>query len=77
MLHRTSMLGAWRRYGPTCGFATSPKLDPEASIGTPNMGYPLLLGLGETLMAIHSHGLTISLLQLRVWAQWSRWPLGH
>jgi hypothetical protein len=27
-------------------------------VGTLNMGYPLLLGQGETLMAAHSHGIT-------------------
>jgi hypothetical protein len=33
------------------------------------MGYPLLLGLGGTPVAICSHGMTSSLLQLRVWAR--------
>jgi hypothetical protein len=38
-------------------------------VGTPNMGYPLLLCLGGTPVAIRSHTMTSSLLQLRVWAR--------
>jgi hypothetical protein len=34
------------RYGPTCGFATSPEVGPGTSIGTQNMGYPLLMDHG-------------------------------
>jgi hypothetical protein len=42
-------------------------------IGTENIGYPLLLGLGGTPVDICSHGMTSSLLQLRVWAPVGRY----
>jgi hypothetical protein len=74
MLHMTSISGARRRYGPTCGFATSPEVGLGTSTGTLNMGYPLLLGQGKTPMAAHSHGTTRWLARLRVEAHhmWSR-----
>jgi hypothetical protein len=55
-------------YGPTCAFATSPKVGLGASTGTQNMGYPLLLGQSETHVATHSHGTTGWLARLRAWA---------
>lgn len=62
-----NMLGAKHNYGPTCGFATSPKVSPMASVGTPKLGYPFLLGQDGTLVVIHSHIVTGSLPRLRVW----------
>jgi hypothetical protein len=46
------MFGARRRYGPTCGFATSIEVGPRAFVGTPNMRYPLLLGQDRTPVTI-------------------------
>jgi hypothetical protein len=40
-----------RRYGPTCGFAASPDVGPEASVDTLNMGYPLLPYQSKTPVA--------------------------
>jgi hypothetical protein len=54
-----------RRNGPTCGFVISPEVGLRASVGIPNMAYPLLLGLGGTLVAICNHEMTGGLLQLR------------
>jgi hypothetical protein len=51
LLHRTSISGTRRRYGPTYGFTASLEVSLGASLGTQNMGYPLLLGQGETLVA--------------------------
>lgn len=45
-------------YGPSCGFATSSEVGPWASIGTLNIGYPLLLGHGETRVISHNHEIT-------------------
>jgi hypothetical protein len=69
LLLRTNMSRTRCRYGPICGFATSPEVGLEAFVGSPNMGYPLLLGLGGTPVAIRSHEMTCILLQLRVLAQ--------
>jgi hypothetical protein len=70
LMHWTSMLGARRRYGPTCGFATLPEVG-LGPLSVPQIwGTPLLLGLGRTLVAIRSHRITNSPLQLRVWARW-------
>jgi hypothetical protein len=66
LLHTTSISGARRRYGTTCGFAISPNVGLGASIGTPNMGYPLVLGQTGTLVANHSHERTSGLPQHRV-----------
>jgi hypothetical protein len=37
------------------------------SVGTPKLGYPLLLGQGRTRVVIHSHVVTSSLARVRVW----------
>jgi hypothetical protein len=37
-----------------------------ATVGTPILGYPLLLDLGETPMVVRSHGVTGSSAGLRV-----------
>jgi hypothetical protein len=55
-MHRINMSRARRRNGPTCGFATSPEVGLGASVSTLNMGYPLLLGQGGTLVATCSRG---------------------
>jgi hypothetical protein len=44
LMHRINMSRERRRNGPTCGFATSPKVGLGASVSTLNMGYLLLLG---------------------------------
>lgn len=64
----TSMLGAKCIYGPTCEFATSPKVGLGASIATPKLGYPLLMAQGRTCVAIRSHRVMSSPSRLRVWA---------
>jgi hypothetical protein len=38
-LQKTNMFGARHKYGPTCGFATSPEVGPGAPVRTANMGY--------------------------------------
>jgi hypothetical protein len=48
LLHMTTIFGT--TYGPTYGFAASPEVGLGASIGTLNMGYPLLLGQDKTPM---------------------------
>jgi hypothetical protein len=67
-LHATCDQHAWSKAQlcPTCGFATSPEVSLAASVGTPKLGYPFLLGQGGTLVVIHSHIVTGSLPRLKV-----------
>jgi hypothetical protein len=51
LLHETGISRIRRGYGPTCGFAASPKVGLGASIDTLNMGYPLQLCQSKTPMA--------------------------
>jgi hypothetical protein len=64
----SNMSRARRWYGPTYGVATSLEVGPGASVGTLNMGYPLLLGQGRTPVATCSHGGTSGLPRLRACA---------
>jgi hypothetical protein len=60
------LVGDKAQLWPTCGFATSPKVGPWASVGTLKLGYLLLLGQGRTRVAIRSHMATDDLARLRV-----------
>jgi hypothetical protein len=51
LLHKTGISGARHMYDPTYRFTTIAKVGPGASIGTLNMGYPLVLCQGETSVA--------------------------
>jgi hypothetical protein len=51
LLHKTGISGARHMYDPTYRFTTIAKVGPGASIGTLNMGYPLVLCHGETSVA--------------------------
>lgn len=51
LLHKTDISRTRRRYGPTYGFTAPPEVSLGASVGTLNIGYPLLLGQSETLVA--------------------------
>ena len=43
--------------GPTRGFVP-PEVGPRATVGTPGLGYPLLLCLGKSLVVIFNYVLT-------------------
>jgi hypothetical protein len=49
---KVDISGTRHSYGPTCGFAASPKVSPGATVGTLNTEYPLLLCQGEPSKAI-------------------------
>jgi hypothetical protein len=43
LLHNAEISGTRHMYGPISGFVASPEVGLGATVGTPNMGYPLLL----------------------------------
>jgi hypothetical protein len=51
MLHKAGIFGARHMYVPTCRFTTTPEVGLGPSVGTLNMGYPLVLCQGETSVA--------------------------
>jgi hypothetical protein len=53
--HRHDDLEAWRSYGPTSEFATSPEVGLGTTVGTSRLGYPLLLDQGGPSGATLNH----------------------
>jgi hypothetical protein len=49
-----------------CSPITTEEQAIVGNVGTPRLGYPFLMGLSRTLVAIHSHGVTGSSARLRV-----------
>jgi hypothetical protein len=48
-----------RRVGPTCGFVASPEVDPGATIGTLQTGYPYIqVSSQDKLQGVHPYTAT-------------------